>query len=87
MDIWLFSGANLSDALRHAFGMLGGYHLRALDAHKIDFEHLVIESDQPFHIQLDGDPLGETTRAEISCRPAAIRLLVPPGAKHLLKPS
>lgn len=87
MDLWLFSGANLSDALRHAFGMLGGHHLRAVDAHKISFERLVIEADAPFHIQLDGDPLGETTRAEISCQPGVLKLLVPMEARGLLKPT
>ncbi|MEM1333947.1 MAG: diacylglycerol kinase family protein [Actinomycetota bacterium] len=42
-----------------------------------DVERLVVEHDDPFPYQLDGDALGETTRLEFAHRPSAVRLVRP----------
>jgi diacylglycerol kinase family enzyme len=40
-------------------------------------EHLVVEGDEPFPYQLDGDALGETGRLEFTHVPDAVRLVFP----------
>jgi diacylglycerol kinase family enzyme len=42
--------------------------------------HLVVEHDQPFPYQLDGDYLGETTHLEFTHEPDAVRLVLPAPA-------
>ena len=44
---------------------------------RIDVEHLVVEGDQPFPYQVDGDALGETSRLEFVHVPDAVRLVFP----------
>ena len=39
--------------------------------------HLVVDNEQPFPYQLDGDYLGETTRLEFTHEPDAVRLVFP----------
>jgi YegS/Rv2252/BmrU family lipid kinase len=42
LDIWLFSGNNLGDALRHAYNMWRGHHINADDVRCITFNNLRI---------------------------------------------
>jgi diacylglycerol kinase (ATP) len=85
MDLWLFSGDNLGDAVRHAFGMMAGWHLTAGDARRIQFHTLRLESTaQPFHLQMDGEPQGQTQSAEFSVLPRSLRLMIPRRAVSLL---
>ncbi|MEP6895486.1 MAG: diacylglycerol kinase family protein [Chloroflexota bacterium] len=85
LDIWLFSGSNLGDALRHAYDMWRGNHLTSDAARKITFNSLRVEGEAPFWIQTDGEPRGETQTAEIKIHARALKLLTPPGAMDLLK--
>ena len=85
LDIWLFSGSNLGDALRHAYDMWRGYHLTSDAARKITFHTLRVECDAPFSIQTDGEPRGSTQTAEIKVHARVLKLLTPPGALGLLK--
>jgi len=85
LDIWLFSGSNLGDALRHAYDMWRGNHLTSDAARKITFNSLRVEGDAPFWIQTDGEPRGETQTAEIKIHARALKLLTPPGALDLLQ--
>jgi len=47
-----------------------------LDA-QAGLDHLVVEHDEPFPYQLDGDYLGDTTRLEFTHVPDAVRLVFP----------
>jgi len=85
LDIWLFSGSNLGDALRHAYDMWRGNHLTSDAARKITFNTLRVEGEAPFWVQTDGEPRGETQTAEIKIHARALKLLTPPGALDLLK--
>lgn len=85
LDIWLFSGSNLGDALRHAYDMWRGYHLTSDAARKITFNTLRVEGDAPFWIQTDGEPRGSAQTAEIKIHSRVLKLLTPPGAMDLLK--
>jgi diacylglycerol kinase (ATP) len=85
LDIWLFSGNNLGDALRHAYNMWRGHHLNAEDVRRITFNSLHIEGAEPFWIQTDGEPRGSAQSAEIKIQSRALRMLMPPRGLELLK--
>jgi YegS/Rv2252/BmrU family lipid kinase len=85
LDIWLFSGKHLGDALRHAYDMMTGKHITSDAARKISFHSLRIEAESPFLIQTDGEPRGSARKAEINIKTGALKLLVPPRGMELLK--
>jgi len=84
-DIWLFSGANLVDAFRHAFDLWAGRHVDSKEARRIPFRNLHLEADALFSVQMDGEPAFNTRQAVISVRQRAIRVLLPPHSFGLLK--
>ncbi len=85
LDIWLFSGNNLGDALRHAYDMWRGHHITSDMARRITFNALRVEGEDSFMIQTDGEARGSAQTAEIKVHERALRLLTPPGALDLLK--
>jgi YegS/Rv2252/BmrU family lipid kinase len=85
LDIWLFSGSNLGDALRHAYNMWRGYHINAEDVRRITFNSLRVEGESPFWIQTDGEPRGSAQQAEITIHSRALKMLMPPRGMELLK--
>jgi diacylglycerol kinase (ATP) len=85
LDIWLFSGNNLGDALRHAYNMWRGHHVKAEDVRHIAFNNLRVEGESPFWIQTDGEPRGPSQTAEIKVRSHALKMLMPPRGMELLK--
>jgi YegS/Rv2252/BmrU family lipid kinase len=85
MDLWLFSGDNLLDAFHHAFGMMAGRHLTDPNARRVPFRTLRVEADEPFSLQMDGEPRGACTELTLTVQPQALRLLMPESALHLLK--
>ncbi len=85
LDMWLFSGSHIGDALRHAYDMWRGNHFSSSMARRITFKTLRIEADSPYWIQTDGEPRGCAQRTEIRVRSRLLRMLVPPYAMQLLK--
>lgn len=85
LDMWLFSGSHIGDALRHAYDMWTGNHVTSDMARRITFKTLRIEADSPYWIQTDGEPRGSTQRTEIKVLTRALRMLIPPGGLELLK--
>ncbi|RME91232.1 MAG: diacylglycerol kinase family lipid kinase [Anaerolineae bacterium] len=85
MDLWLFSGDSLTDALRHAFDLWSGRHVNSDQARRVPFRSLQVEAEAPFAIEMDGEPVFVTERAEITVRPRALRVLMPPRALDLLR--
>jgi diacylglycerol kinase family enzyme len=85
MDLWLFSGNNMADALRRFFDMIAGRHLTSEQARCLRFHSVRVESDSPFSIQVDGDPMLGGSQAEIKVRHRALKVLMPQNAYHLLK--
>ena len=85
MDLWLFSGAHLADALRHFFDMLGGRHLSSEQARCLPFRSARIQSQVPFSLQMDGEPMLGGSHVELTIRPRALKVLMPAAASHLLK--
>ena len=85
LDMWLFSGSHLGDALRHAYDMWRGNHFTSDTARRITFQSLHIEAEAPYWIQTDGEPRGSTRRTEIRVRSRALKMLMPPRGMSLLK--
>lgn len=85
LDLWLFSGKHLGDALRHAYEMMTGRHINSDVARKISFRSLRIEGESPFLIQTDGEPRGSAQQVNIHIKNGALKLLVPPRGMELLK--
>ena len=85
LDLWLFSGNNLGDALRHAYDLWRGSHVNSEAAHRISFHNLRVEADSPYWIQTDGEARGSAKIAEISVQPHALKLLMPPAGMDLLR--
>ena len=84
MDLWLFSGSMLTDAFRHFFDMVAGRHLTSDQARCLPFRKVYIESDTPFSLQVDGDPMLGAQKVEIEVVPRGLHVLMPPQALHLL---
>lgn len=85
MDMWLLSGNNVADALRHFFDLVVGRHLSSDQARRLPFHSARVESDASFAIQVDGDPMLGGRRAEIAIKHRALNVLMPENALHLLK--
>ncbi len=84
LDLWLFSGDSLGDALRHAFDMWAGRHIDSDATRRIPFTKLRIEADTDFAVQMDGEPVFDTHLAEITVRTRALKVLMPPNALDAL---
>lgn len=76
-----FRTMKASAILRSLAGVLrgGGVTQTAYLDEQIDLDELVIEADEPFPYQLDGDYLGEVRRLEFRHVPDAVRLVFPAG--------
>ncbi|HSL31626.1 MAG TPA: hypothetical protein VK900_20665, partial [Anaerolineales bacterium] len=85
LDLWLFSGSNLGDALRHAYELWRGTHVNSGAAQRLTFRRLHVEAEAPYWIQTDGEVRGTSKVTEISVQTRALKLLVPPAGMDLLK--
>jgi YegS/Rv2252/BmrU family lipid kinase len=85
LDLWLFSGSNLGDALRHAYDLWRGSHLNSEATRRITFRNLRVEADSSYWIQTDGEARETAKTAEISVQPHALKLLMPPDGMDLLR--
>lgn len=85
MDMWLFSGNSVADALRHFFDLVAGRHLTSDQARRLPFHNARVESDAAFAIQVDGDPVLGGNKAEIKILQRALKVLMPKDALYLLK--
>lgn len=85
LDLWLFDGSNLGDALRHAYELWRGTHVNSGAARRLPFRNLHVEAEAPYWIQTDGEVRGTSRVTEISVQTRALKLLVPPAGMGLLK--
>ncbi len=79
MDLWLFHGETLGDTVQLAWDLWAGRHVNSDQVLCIPFQHVLLESDSPIYIQLDGEPMGGADRINIEVRPRALRVLIPDG--------
>ena len=85
MDLWLISGSTLADAIRAFFEVLAGSHVTSDQAVCLPFRTARVESDTPFSVQMDGDPMLGGKHVQISVQKQALRVLMPPQGIKLLK--
>ncbi|HTX93129.1 MAG TPA: diacylglycerol kinase family protein [Anaerolineales bacterium] len=87
MDLWLFTGSTLADAFRALFDILAGNHVNSDRARCIPFRKVQIESDTPFSIQIDGEPMLGAQQVTLEVLPQKLQVLMPPESRdQLCKP-
>jgi len=84
MDLWLFKGETMADTVSAALALLAGKHVESEDSLPIAFRHLILRSDAPMYLQLDGEPLEASGMIEVEVRQRALKLLVPRKTRHTL---
>lgn len=85
LDLWLFSGSNLGDALRRAYDLWRGRHVHSEAVRRITFNSLRVETDIPFWLQTDGEPRGSSQTVDIRVQKRVLKMLMPPRGMELLK--
>jgi len=79
LDVFLFKGGSMLDALRHAASVLVNLHAKdpKIEYHRA--QQIEIHSEHPLPLHLDGDPAGATP-AHISVAHRAIAVIFPQSA-------
>lgn len=77
MELWLFEGDTLGDALQRFWDLWSGRHLGSEHVHHLTFRHLRIESESQLYLQVDGEPVQTCSPLEIVIHPRALRVLAP----------
>jgi len=84
MEMWLFKGKNLADAARSVLEVLTGKHFDSNRIHNLTFHESEISSTgSAVPVQVDGEPNGTAKTVKIRVQQRAMRMLVPPKARHL----
>ena len=76
LDLCTFDGGGFWNGLGYFFSTLRGKHGRLRSSRLQPFRRLTIESDQPVHYELDGDP-GGLLPLSIETLPGRVRFMVP----------
>ena len=84
MELWLFDGVNLEDVLQQAWLLRSGKHVNSNRVQFIEFKEVVLESDTPIYLQLDGEPEYGGERVTVSVLPRALKVLIPDTAPKTL---
>jgi diacylglycerol kinase (ATP) len=84
MDLWLFAGSTLADAFRAFIDVQTKRHLNSEQARCITFRNALIESDTPFSIQMDGEPMMGAQQIRLQVLQEKLQVLIPPHAQYLL---
>ena len=85
MDLWLFSGSNMGDTVRHALDVATMQHVSSKNVQRISFRQLRVESSSPIYLQMDGDPAPISNRVEVEVLQRSLRLMVPERSLFMLK--
>ena len=85
MDLWLINGSTLADAIRAFFDVLAGSHVTSDQARRMPFASARVESETPFSVQMDGDPMLGGKQVRLSVLKKALKVLMPPVGTKLLK--
>jgi YegS/Rv2252/BmrU family lipid kinase len=85
MDLWLFAGRTLGDAFRGYIELQSRRHLASEQVRCIPFREAVIQSDTPFSLQLDGEPMLGAREVKLEVLKGKLQVLMPAHARHLLQ--
>jgi len=87
MELWLFAGSTLADAFRHFIEMRAGRHLASDQARCLPFHSVQVDSETPFAIQIDAEPMIGARQAVVEVLPRKLNLLMSVQAhQHLCSP-
>jgi len=84
MDLWLFKGETLGDTVQMAWDLWIGHHAESEQAKCIPCTSLVLESDNPLYVQVDGEPAEEASRVEIQINTNSLKVLIPEESPYPL---
>jgi YegS/Rv2252/BmrU family lipid kinase len=80
MELWLFDGSSVEDVLQQAWSLWSGKHIDSERVKFIQFKQIVLESDAPIYLQMDGEPEIGGTKVEVSVLQRQLKVLVPDQA-------
>lgn len=78
LDVYVFQGRGFADAIRALLGVVTGLHVRDPRVDHFRGRQILIRSDKPLPMAVDGDPIGFTP-LECEIVPLALEVLVPRG--------
>lgn len=84
MDLWLLEGDHIGDTLQLVWELLAGRSEQSVKITRLSFNQLILESNVPIFVQLDGEPCPETHKIDISVQPMKLRVIVPKEASQKL---
>jgi YegS/Rv2252/BmrU family lipid kinase len=84
MELWLFDGENLEDVLQQAWSLWSGKHINSKRVQFIQFKEIILESDTPIYLQLDGEPEIGGKQVAISVLSKSLKVLIPDKAPKSL---
>ena len=78
LDLCLFEGDTLGDAVQCAWDVFAGRHEDTSRVRQTSFRRLVIETETPMYLQVDGEPVTYDSRTvELYVQKQALKVLVP----------
>lgn len=77
MDLWLFSGDTLGEAVQHIWALLSGKHIDSNHVFGVQCQQIKIKSEADLYLQVDGEPLASDKEISISIQPRALKVLIP----------
>ena len=80
MELWLFDGSSIEDVLQQAWSLWSGKHIDSERVKFVQFNQIVLESDAPIYLQMDGEPEIGGTRVSVSVLPRQLKVIVPEQA-------
>lgn len=84
MELWLFDGENLEDILQQAWSLWSGKHVNSKRVQFMQFNKVILESDTPIYLQMDGEPEFGGQQVAVSVLPRALKVLIPETAPQSL---
>ncbi len=84
MELWLFDGENLEEILQQAWSLWSGRHVNSKRVKLMQFKNIILESDTPIYLQMDGEPEFGGMRVSISVLPRVLKVLIPDQASKSL---
>ena len=84
MELWLFDGDSIEQILQQAWSLWSGKHIDSEKSRYVQFKQIVLESDAPIHMQMDGEPEIGGTTVSVSVLPRQLKVLVPDQAPDSL---
>ena len=80
MELWLFDGNSMEDVLQQAWSLWSGKHIESEKVKSVQFKQIVLESDAPIYLQMDGEPEISNTKVEVSVLHRQLKVMVPDQA-------